>query len=207
MKNNISVYVFCLLITSLINITSVNAQAKDFTTIQGIYKTIIDMLKDVPGLEVKSAPGDKSGGSITIRGLGRLQSGGNVAPLFVLDGIVFSGDITNISPQDVQMITVLKDAASATAYGAQGSGGVILITTKKGMGASNSAIISNHTESAYTYFINNKTNLKIIGLDDNIIYEGIILQQRDSTLVFIKKKKEILIPISKIKYVEMVQKQ
>lgn len=178
------------------------AQAKTNTLPQGSYKTIMDMLKDVPGLEVKSSS-DKTGGSILIRGTGSLTN--QKPPLFVVDGSIYNGSISNINPQDVEGISVLKDAASATAYGAQGSGGVILITTKQGQGVSRQASVTSHTESAYTYFIDHKTPLKIIGLDDQVITEGIIQEQRDSTLVFKKRKTEILVPIKNIKRVEMVR--
>ena len=53
-------------------------------------------------------------------------------PLYVVDGIPFDGGMNSINPQDVESITVLKDAASAALYGARGANGVILVTTKKG---------------------------------------------------------------------------
>ena len=86
------------------------------------------MLRDVPGLDVTTNGG--KAGSIIIRGISSFKS--QQPPLFVVDGTVYGGDIMNINPQDVDNISVLKDAASATAYGAQGNSGVIVITTKKG---------------------------------------------------------------------------
>lgn len=50
-------------------------------------------------------------------------------PLYVVDGIPFDGGMNSINPQDVESITVLKDAASAALYGARGANGVILVTT------------------------------------------------------------------------------
>ncbi len=180
---------------------NITAQAKAGNAIQGTYKTIFEMLQNVPGLEVKLS-NDKTGGSVTIRGVGSLNNQRN--PLVVIDGAVYAGDLSSINPQDVDGISVLKDAASATAYGAQGAAGVILITTKKGGGVSSQATVSSHTESAYTYFIEHKTALRVFGLSDEIIVEGVIQKQQDSTLVFIKKRKELLVPISKIKRVEMI---
>ena len=168
---------------------------------QGTYKTIYEMLRDVPGLDVKIT-NDRRGGTITVRGISSLQN--QKPPLFVVNGAIYSGDIGSINPQDVEDISVLKDAASTSAYGAQGAFGVILITTKKGSTPTNNAVVSNYNKSAYTYFIEHKTPLKVFGLSDEIIVEGVIKEQRDSTLVFIKKKKELLVPIKNIKKVEMI---
>ncbi len=182
--------------------TNVVAQAKANTLPPGTYKTIFEMLKDVPGLEV-STTSDKSGGTVVIRGVGSLRNQKN--PLVVVDGSIYSGDISAINPQDVDGISVLKDAASATAYGAQGAAGVIVITTKKGSGVVNNPVVSTHTESAYTYFIDHKTPLKVFGQDDKVIIEGVIEKQADNSLVFVKKRKEILVPIKDIKRVEMIR--
>ncbi|MEI6586044.1 MAG: TonB-dependent receptor plug domain-containing protein [Sediminibacterium sp.] len=182
--------------------SQVIAQAKANTLTQGTYKTIFEMLRDVPGLEVQLS-NDKSGGSITIRGTTSLKN--QRPPLFVIDGSIYGGDITNINPQDVDGISVLKDAASTGAYGAQGAFGVIVITTKNGKGVvAREAVVESHTGSAYTYFIEHKTQLLVYGLNDEIIVKGVILKQRDSSLVFMVKRKELLVPISSIKRVEMV---
>ena len=70
----------------------------------------------------------KDGGSILIRG--RNSFSGNNAPLVLIDGV--PGSLTNLAPDDIENATVLKDAASASIYGARAANGVILITTKKG---------------------------------------------------------------------------
>lgn len=70
--------------------------------------------------------------SIQVRGAGSLQAGNG--PLIVIDGIA-GGDMRNISTQDVESITVLKDAGSAAIYGTRGANGVVLVTTKRGSGA------------------------------------------------------------------------
>lgn len=121
-----------------------------------------------------------------------------------MDGAIYGGDITNINPQDVDVITVIKDAATATAYGAQGASGVILITTKKTNAAASKVVVTDYNKSAYTYFIEHKTRLKVIGLKDEVLVEGVIQKQQDSVLVFTRKKKELLIPIKNIKKVEMI---
>lgn len=85
----------------------------------------------VAGLNVNSTAdaNPNSLSSIQIRGAGSLQAGNG--PLIVIDGIA-GGDLRNISTQDVESITVLKDAGSAAIYGTRGANGVILITTKHG---------------------------------------------------------------------------
>lgn len=183
-------------------ITNSNAQARANNITQGTYRTLMDMLRDVPGLEIRDKS-DKTGASIVIRGTGSLKNQG--PPLFVVDGSIYNGDIGSINPQDVDGISVLKDAASATAYGAQGASGVILITIKKGHGITGQASVATHTESAYTYFIEHRTPLKIIGFDEQVIIKGVIQKQKDSSLMFMKRKTEILVPIKNIKRVEMVR--
>ena len=68
--------------------------------------------------------------SITIRGRSTIFSNPN--PLVVVDNFPYSGDINNINPDDVESITILKDASSASIWGALSGNGVIVITTKKG---------------------------------------------------------------------------
>lgn len=166
----------------------------------GNFRNIYDLLKEVPGLEV-TTNGSKTG-SIIVRGIGSLKR--QQQPLFVIDNSIYSGDIMNVNVQDVENISVLKDGASLTAYGAQGSAGVIIISTKKGTTLSNGPVVENYSESAYAYFIDHKTNLKIIGLDDKTIIEGVIKKQVDTGLVFINKRKEVIVPIKLIKRVEML---
>lgn len=103
------------------------------------------MEANMPGVRLITSNGSPgSNTSIRVRGFGSLSASN--APLFVLDGVpVESGDMSNdemngggmgilstINPSDIESITVLKDAASASLYGARGANGVILVTTKKG---------------------------------------------------------------------------
>jgi TonB-dependent SusC/RagA subfamily outer membrane receptor len=181
--------------------SSIHAQAKANPAIQGTYRSIYEMLREVPGLEVKTSA-NRTGGSVVIRGIGSLNN--QKPPLFVLDGTIYSGDISNINTQDVESISVLKDAASATSYGAQGAGGVILINTKKDGGPQRQAQVGVHEESAYTYFIKQKTPITVYGLDEKIIVKGIIQEQRDNVLIFKVKGKELLVPIKNIARVELI---
>jgi TonB-linked SusC/RagA family outer membrane protein len=90
------------------------------------------LVGSVPGLQMRGssgAPGAGSG-SINIRGIASLYAGKN--PLVIVDGSPYTASLTNIPPNDVESVSVLKDAVSAALYGARGAAGVIIITTKKG---------------------------------------------------------------------------
>ena len=85
----------------------------------------------VAGVQIQSesnTPGSQA--SIIIRGIGSISS--SQQPLIVLDGVPYEGSLNSINPQDIQSLTVLKDAAANSMYGARGSNGVIMITTKGG---------------------------------------------------------------------------
>lgn len=75
-------------------------------------------------------PNEKLG--ITIRGVTTIDEKVSADPLIVLDNFPYEGDINNINPNEVESITVLKDAAAASIWGARAGNGVIVITTKKG---------------------------------------------------------------------------
>jgi TonB-dependent SusC/RagA subfamily outer membrane receptor len=180
------------------------AQAKTNAPIKGTYKTIYDWLKDVPGVDVKT-DGNGRGNSVTIRGTGSLTSQGQ--PLYVVDGSVYSGSVGDINPEEVESITVLKDAASQTAYGSRAMFGVIVINSKTGKGVGTTgttAAVSSFDGSAYKYFIDHKTKLRVFGQDDKVIIEGVPAEQRGESLVFKKRKNETLVAIKDIKRVEMM---
>jgi len=108
----------------------VQIDAKDF--VKGPMNNPMEMLNGkVAGLTVNStsAADPNSTSSLQIRGAGSLSGSNN--PLYVIDGVA-GGDIRNISSQDIESITVLKDAASAAIYGTRGANGVVIVTTKKG---------------------------------------------------------------------------
>ncbi|WP_242204510.1 SusC/RagA family TonB-linked outer membrane protein [Aestuariivivens insulae] len=88
----------------------------------------------VANLNVTFANGAPGGSaSINIRGAGSIGGYGSSAPLIVIDGVPSSsGDLTRLNPDDVESMSVLKDASSAAIYGARAAYGVLLVTTKKG---------------------------------------------------------------------------
>lgn len=95
--------------------------------------TVQDILRGTPGVSVGMNPSAKGGGSIQIRGIRSVYTeGGHNDPLLVLDGTIFYGELSEINPDDIEQIDILKDASAAAVYGAKSANGVIIITTKKG---------------------------------------------------------------------------
>ncbi|MDD2196656.1 MAG: TonB-dependent receptor [Bacteroidales bacterium] len=87
----------------------------------------------VAGVQTASSSGQPgTSASVRIRGIGSMNASNN--PLYVVDGVPFDGNISSINPQDIETMTVLKDAAANALYGARGANGVILITTKRAKG-------------------------------------------------------------------------
>ena len=84
----------------------------------------------IPGVQVTSSSGNPSSTpTVLVRGLSSISAG--VTPLYVVDGVPYSGDLNLINTADIESLTVLKDAASTALYGARGANGVIMITTKR----------------------------------------------------------------------------
>jgi TonB-linked SusC/RagA family outer membrane protein len=102
-----------------------NLQAKTFSNISQALRG------EVAGVNVIQNNGQPGAEQlIRIRGFGSVN--GNRNPLYVVDGVPFTGNISAINQADVENMTILKDAASISIYGSRGANGVILITTKKG---------------------------------------------------------------------------
>ena len=114
-----------------------------------------DILKEIPAGNITQALQGRVAGvdlqqsdskpgatlQIRIRGTRSLTADNN--PLIVLDGIPFSGSISDISPDDIKSIDILKDASATAIYGSRGANGVILITTNKGVKGSTPQISYN----------------------------------------------------------------
>lgn len=85
----------------------------------------------IAGVQVLNDNGQPGTSSkVRIRGVGSINAG--MDPLYVVDGVPFDGDLSSINTQDIESMTVLKDAASTALYGARGANGIIMVTTKKG---------------------------------------------------------------------------
>jgi len=115
-----------------INVTGAVASASgDILTKRPVSNSSAMLEGMLPGVEVVSATGEpgNEGTSIKIRGTGTFSSAGS-APLVLIDGVI--GSLSNLNPRDIENVSVLKDAASASIYGARAANGVILVTTKSG---------------------------------------------------------------------------
>ncbi len=84
----------------------------------------------VAGVQMTSSTGEPgSSSTIRVRGIGSINASSD--PLYIVDGAPYDAGIANINPQDIESMTVLKDAAASAIYGARGANGVVIITTKK----------------------------------------------------------------------------
>ena len=108
----------------------VNSEVLEARPVQNVSQALQGV---VPGLNLSVG---NSGGaldssmSINIRGAGTIGDGSRSSPLILIDGI--EGDLNSVNPNDIENVSVLKDAASASIYGARAAFGVILVTTKSG---------------------------------------------------------------------------
>jgi TonB-linked SusC/RagA family outer membrane protein len=89
------------------------------------------LIGEVSGVTVTRTNG-RPGASATIRIRGFSSIEGNSNPLYVVDGIPYTGDINSINPNDIASTTILKDASATAIYGARGANGVVVLTTKRG---------------------------------------------------------------------------
>lgn len=109
------------------SVSSITSQEITQRPVPNSINLIQGKMSGVQIIQGTGQPG-KENTKVSIRGMG--SYGASSSPLILIDGIV--GDLSYINPQDIESITVLKDAASAAIYGARAANGVILVTTKKG---------------------------------------------------------------------------
>lgn len=84
-----------------------------------------------PGILTTSGGGQPGeGASVRIRGYGSINAA--ATPLYVVDGIPYDGALNAINPEDIESMTILKDASAGALYGARGANGVVIVTTKRG---------------------------------------------------------------------------
>jgi len=96
--------------------------------VSNVSQALAGAVAGVQTLSNNGQPGVSA--TVRIRGVGSINASMN--PLYVVDGMPFDGDLASINPNDIETLTVLKDAASTALYGARGANGIIMITTKKG---------------------------------------------------------------------------
>jgi TonB-dependent starch-binding outer membrane protein SusC len=105
---------------------------------------VADILRgNISGLSISqtNSASAKGGGDLLVRGKSSINAG--TSPLIVLDGVIYPGQLSDINPNDIATIDVLKDASSAAVFGAKAASGVVLITTKKGSGGAKPTITFN----------------------------------------------------------------
>ncbi|WP_233378945.1 TonB-dependent receptor [Maribellus sp. CM-23] len=110
------------------SVASINGDVLDNRPVPNVGTGLQGLL---PGVTVTSSSGQpgNSGTSILVRGVNTINSQTN--PLILIDGVA-GGDINLLNPDDIESVSVLKDAASSAIYGARAANGVILVTTKQG---------------------------------------------------------------------------
>ena len=130
-------------LTEVVVIGYGTAQKKDVTgAISSIKATqlenenpnsVTDILRgNIPGLNVGINTSPKGGDSRDLLVRGKTSLTGTTFPLIVLDGVIYLGQLSDINPNDIESVDVLKDASSLAVYGAKAATGVVAITTKKG---------------------------------------------------------------------------
>ncbi|MBZ9731410.1 SusC/RagA family TonB-linked outer membrane protein [Salegentibacter sp. JZCK2] len=107
-----------------------NLETKNFSNVS---QALAGEVAGVNVINTSGQPGTAS--TIRIRGFGSVN--GNRDPLYVVDGVPFTGSINSINPADIKSTTVLKDATATAIYGSRGANGVILLTTKTGTSGEN----------------------------------------------------------------------
>lgn len=108
------------------SVAQISAEAIESRSVASVSAALAGQIPGVTAIQSSGAPGSQTA-SITIRGTNSINGG---SPLVIVDGV--PGSMNTIDPQDIESLTVLKDAASSAIYGVQAANGVILITTKKG---------------------------------------------------------------------------
>ncbi|MEC3966537.1 SusC/RagA family TonB-linked outer membrane protein [Flagellimonas halotolerans] len=106
----------------------VEAEALEVKSFSNVSQALAGEVAGVSVINTSGQPGTTS--TIRVRGYGSVN--GNRDPLYVVDGVPFTGSINSINPADIKTTTVLKDATATAIYGSRGANGVILITTKSG---------------------------------------------------------------------------
>ncbi len=117
-----------------VNLTGAVSTVDSKTISARPVNSVVDALQGtVAGMNFSTAVSGgtlNSSKSINIRGTGTIGAGSSVSPLVLIDGM--EGDLNTLNPQDIENISVLKDASASSIYGSRAAGGVILVTTKSG---------------------------------------------------------------------------
>lgn len=110
--------------------------------------SVTDVLKgNIPGISVSMNTSAKGGGSGDLLVRGKTTLSASTAPLIVLDGVIYQGQLADINPNDIETIDVLKDASALAVYGSKAAAGVVAITTKKGSAVNGQPIITTNANT------------------------------------------------------------
>lgn len=108
--------------------STVGSKALDKQQVTSVTKALEGLVPGIIATNGGGAPG--SNAQIFVRGIGSYASSSN--PLYVLDGVPYDGSLSSLNMDEIESVTVLKDAAASALYGSRAANGVIMITTKKG---------------------------------------------------------------------------
>lgn len=154
---------------------NVNEAAGSFNTVnmetfnKKISPNISSTLEGLsPSLVVATDPSSNEK-KLTIRGISTLESSSE--PLIIVDGFPYSGGLNSINSYDIESITLLKDAASASIYGAKSANGVVVITTKRGKSGGMEIRYSSNTQVGekpdIDYFMNRVSSSDMVAIEKN----------------------------------------
>lgn len=130
-------------ITNTGAVSSISGESIRQTPVASVQNALMGRVPGVTTQQTSGKPG-ADGASIRIRGVSTYVSGGG-NPLYIVDDMEYPGLISEIDPDQIETITVLKDAATTSVYGVKGANGVILITTRRGKSGKPSITLKNET--------------------------------------------------------------
>ena len=107
---------------------TVKSESLQKRTVANVSKALEGMVAGITTTAGSGQPGE--GASVQIRGTGSINA--SSSPLYIVDGVPFGGTLSSLNPNDIESMTVLKDASAAALYGSRAANGVIMITTKRG---------------------------------------------------------------------------
>src|SRR5574344_10041 len=134
----------------------------------------------VPGLNIGQITNAGGTPSISIRGKNTIS--GNTSVLIVLDGIIFTGDMSSINPADIASVDILKDASATAVYGAQAANGVMLITSKKGAnGKAKINFSSSYTTQTPTNNMSPMNRTQLLQWDKDVLWHDAYTEESGYT--------------------------
>ncbi|WP_460962417.1 SusC/RagA family TonB-linked outer membrane protein [Spirosoma litoris] len=123
------------------SVGSVKGKELENLPVRGPLEALQGRIAGVQITNNSGAPG--SAPNVRIRGVTSLNAGND--PLYIVDGVPITGDISVVNPNDIQSMEVLKDASATAIYGARGANGIIIVTTKRGKAGKTAINLSAYT--------------------------------------------------------------